>query len=365
MNRIAKDAGENGGASRRALHQIRKGFAILFATAAALMLLASAAFVVFVHVRRGEFHRRHHKFIRFALCQYDSRVGDLRWSFLHAMGYADEAVRNGADVIVLPEFSFTTLHDVRSSEAMFNILERPEFADRLIDFTRRNGCYLFFNHPYVTNEVGNATRPLFQNTSYVMGPDGGIVTNYVKQALALVDKRCGFSPGHADVMAHLPFGKVGLMICKDSSYPDHFLLYRDADLVTVQFAHITHWANTPAPSGLHEPTSSVLDKMGPISQECVDIFRRPILMVNKSGLEGEFAYVGDSRVVIANGTSIASAGSDCRILYVDFPLGRDGRIDRSRHPRIPENPVDYKIHHNHPWLWKLRRKLLRLEPRIP
>lgn len=346
----------------KAMKKLRTALATVFAVAFIVAVVAVAAFVIAVHVRRGEFRQKHKRAVRFALCQYDARVGDIRWTFLHAMDYAKEAVRHGADVIILPEFSFTSVHDVRTKRALFNIMERPEFATRLADFTRRNGCYLFFNHPFVTN---NATRRLCYNTSYVMGPDGTIVTNYVKQALALIDQRCGFSYGANDVIAKFPFGDIGMMICKDSALPDHFKLYRDADLVVIQFANITHWADTPAPYGLHEPTSSVANKMAGISQSCADVLRKPLLMVNKSGLENEFAYVGDSRVVVANGTTIAAAGSDCRILYADFPLGADGRIDRDLHPTIPDDPVDFEIRDRHKRLWKLRRSLLRLEPRIP
>ena len=349
----------------RIFRQLLRWTARLLIATAILVVLAVAAFVIAVHVRRGEFRPKHRQFIRFALCQYDARKGDVRWSFLHALDYADEAVRHGADVIVLPEFSFTTVYDVRDRLALFNIMERPEYAGRLADFTRRNGCYLFFNHPYVTNDVPRHPRKSRYNTSYVMGPDGGIVTNYVKQSLALLDQRCHFTKGGRDVIAELPFGTIGMMICKDSAFPEHFQLFRDTDLVVIQFAHITHWANTEAPTGLDEVTASAFGKMARISQHCARVLNKPLLMVNKSGLEDEFAYVGDSRVVIANGTCLAEAGSDCRILYADFPLGPDGRIDRDHHPVVPENPVDFALHDKHARLWKLRRSLLRLEPRVP
>ena len=232
----------------------------------------------------------------------------------------------GADVVILPEFSFTSVHDLRTRAAYFNILERPEYARRLAEFTRANGCYLFFNHPFTTNDIPGA-RPSYYNTSYVLGPDGALVTNYVKQALALLDHRCEMRPGDRDVVAGLPFGRVGMMICKDSSYPDHFREYGGADLVAIQFAHITHWSENPVPSGLRETTASVTNTMARVSAACVRALHKPLLMVNKTGLEDEFAYIGDSRVVVANGTTISRAGSDCAILYADFPLGPDGRID--------------------------------------
>lgn len=330
-----------------------------------LILLAVGAFVGWVYHSRGSFRPKHNGFVRFALCQYDARVGDIRWSFLHALDYANEAVRHGADVVVLPEFSFTTVHDIRTKEAYFNILERPEYVRRLTDFTSVHGCYLFFNHPYTTNDIPSYPKPSHYNVSYVMGPGGVLVTNYVKQALALLDHRCEMRAGDTDVIAKLPFGKVGMMICKDSSYPNHFWAYNDADLVTIQFAHITHWSNNPAPNGLRETTASVTNTMARVSAACALTLHKPHLLVNKSGLEDEFAYIGDSRVTIANGTTIAYAGSDCTILYADFPLDEDGRIDPNRHPSIPEKPVDYEVGGPHAGLRKFRRSLLRFAQRLP
>ena len=346
---------------------IARFFRFLRRTMGVLLLLAVlgvVAFVIWTYAGRGEFRPKHRGFVRFALCQYGSRVGDIRWSFLNALGYAQEAVRHGADVVILPEFSFTSVYDIRSMTGHFNILERPEYYRRLSDFTLKNGCYLFFNHSYTTNSPVNH-RPSYFNTSYVMGPDGTIVTSYVKRAMALLDKRCKFKPGKGPVVLDLPFARIGMMICKDSSFPHSFPEYRDADLVTIQFSHITHWGTNDVPVALAEPTWSVVDSLAKVANACTRNFRKPLLMVNKSGLETDFAYIGDSRVVIPNGTALAHLGSDCNILYADFPLGPDGRIDPNRHPIIPENPTDYELHDSLTWLWKLRRSLHRISTTLP
>ena len=323
-------------------------------------LLAAGSFVAWVHARRGEFHPRHRGFVRFALCQIDSRVGDIRWNFLHAMDYAQDAVRHGADVVILPEFSFTTVHDVRTRLSCFNILERPEYASRLSEFTLNNGCYLFFNHPSVTN-VNH--RMHVYNTSYVMGPDGQLVTNYCKQAMALIDKRCFIKPGSVDVLARLPFGNVGMMICKDAYYPNHFPMYHDADVIAIQFAHIVNWGDTNAPTGLQEPMAEPATHNIPhVANLCTRQFQKPLLMVNKTGMEDMYGYVGGSRVVVANGSCIAKANSHADILYADFLLDESGRIRSDRHPVIPKNPTDYEVDKK----WEKHvRSLLRLAPKVP
>lgn len=335
-------------------------FSSILAVLLLTCLLVAGVFFAWVHSRRGEFQPKHQGFVRFALCQIDSRVGDIRWNFLHAMDYAQEAVRHGADVVVLPEFSFTTVHDVRTRLACFNILERPEYAERLSEFTLNNGCYLFFNHPSVTNVYGRLNT---YNTSYVMGPDGLLLTNYCKQAMALIDKRCFLKPGSVDVMAQLPFGNVGMMICKDAYFPDHFPSYHEADVIAIQFAHIVNWGDTNAPTGLQEPMAAgAMNNFPHVANLCTKQFHKPLLMVNKTGMEDTYGYIGGSRVVVGNGTCIAKANSCTGILYADFPLNESGRIDSSRHPIIPENPTDYVVDKK----WKKHvRSLLRLAPKIP
>ena len=335
-------------------------FASVVAIAVVAAALVAAAFLGWAHARRGRFLPKHPGFVRFALCQYDSRSGDTRRNILHALEYADEAVRHGADVVILPEFSFATVHDVRSKFACFNLLERPELAGRLSDFTRRNGCYLLYNHPLVvTNE---SPKKLVYNQSCLLGPDGAVVVDYCKQAMALIDIRCGITPGTEDVVARLPFGNLGLMICKDAYYPNHFPSFQDADVVVIQFAHIVNWGPDLPPNGLREPIAEAPRNFPHVANLCTSALRKPLLMVNKTGLEDTYAYIGGSRVVIANGMTIAQANSYCDILYADFILNADGRIDPNQHPVIPEAPVDYETGSR--WS-RLRRSLLRLAARVP
>ena len=325
------------------------------------LVLSAAAFLAWAYGRRGKFLPKHREYVRFALCQYSSRKGDVLWGLHNAMNFASEAVRHGADVVVLPEFSFTTVHDIRTQYSYFNISDRPEYLGALADFTLRHGCYLMYNHPFTTN-APSATRPLHFNVSYVMGPDGQVMAEYRKQAMALLDTRCKMKPGNKDMIVSFPFGDVGMMICKDSCYPQHFMSYTNADLVVIQFAHIAHWGPNPAPRGLQEPIAEVVDNLARNANACTRVLGKPLLMVNKTGMEDEYGYIGGSRVVVANGTALTVADSGPEIIYADFPLDENGRIDRLQHPAIPEKPEDYPADTK---LRKHRRSLYRLAERLP
>lgn len=324
---------------------IRMLLAILACTVSAAVVVSlavAAVFVAFVRAGRGEFRPQHPGFIRFAICQYDSRIGDPDWNFDHAMAYAEEAVRHGADVVVLPEFSFSTVHDVRSKRSWFNLEEVPRLTNTLCSFTRRHHAFLFVNHGRTFGD----RRQHHLNETTLFGPDGAEWTRYDKCFMALIDQRVNYGPGDGPVVAELPFARIGMLICKDTSMPDAYAdAYADADLLLAQFGYITHWGDRWVPRGLRDLPAKAALAFDEIAGLWTGLFRKPMLMANKTGLEDDFAFLGGSRVVAADGRTVALANSDACVLYVDFPLKDDGRIDPSS-PTVPENPTD-KIEGGH------------------
>ena len=54
--------------------------------------------------------------------------------------------------------------------------------------------------------------------------------------------------------------------------------------------------------------------------------RKPFLAVNKTGPDGLYRLVGGSFAADASGRIVADVGAVPGVLFVDFPLGPDGRI---------------------------------------
>lgn len=323
---------------KRTAHAIRKRTVPAVCACTVLVVLGLAVFTLVEWKSRGEFRPRHPGRIRFALCQYGSRVGDLAWNVAHALDYAEEAVRCGADVVVLPEFSFTTVHDLCVGRAWVNLEEVPWLGKALGDFTRRHRCYLFANH---ARTLGKKHRRRV-NESFLVGPDGKVLARYAKRFLALLDRRIGFAPGTNDaVVAELPFARVGMLICKDTGHSESYReAFREADLLLMQFGQIAHWGEGTAPSGLRDSLAGATNVFPRVAEDWAqDHDGKPFLMVNKTGLEREFAFAGGSRVFGADEKPLAMAGSDESILYVDFPLDTEGKIDVAR-ATAPENPAD-------------------------
>jgi predicted amidohydrolase len=316
------------------------GMAVVWTVFAATVLaaLGTWGFVWGARKSRGTFRPQHPGRVRVALCQYGSRVGDLKWNFGHALAYAEEAVRHGADVVVLPEYAFATVHDLRRKHAWVNLDEEEWMGGALADFARRHRCYLFANHGKTFGEH----RQHHLNETTVFGPDGGTVATYQKRFVALIDQRVNFGPStNGAAAAELPFAKVGLLICKDTAYPDEYAEdYGDVDLLLMQFGHITHWGDEWVPRGLRDEPPHAVKALPRIAKAWTSRLGKPLLMANKTGVEDTFVYLGGSRVVAADGETVVLAGSDETILYVDFPLKEDGRIDTAG-AAVPEAPSDF------------------------
>lgn len=274
--------------------------------------------------------------LRAAVCQYDCRPGAWRWNREHALRYAQEAADNGAGLIVLPEYSFCTAADTLSGVA-FPKMRRAmkRFGPKLSRFCRRNRCYLFANVPWEA-PGGDPLDPDRRNRTLVYAPDGRVVATYDKRNIAFLDAFGLVKAGRgAPEPFDLEFGRVGAMLCRDSSYPHQYLSYRGADLLVVQFAHVVDWtSSTNDPAWLNNDAGTVDADFPKIARKIARSIRRPALFANKTGFEPEGAFTGGSCVVDENGAILARAGYGGDVLYADFDLGEDGRIL----PSIPPVP---------------------------
>ena len=264
------------------------------------------------------------KHIRFALCQYGTRLRDMEWNFNHALHEAEEAVRHGADVIVLPEFSFVACLDLKDGKGWFNLKEKRDWLRRIRSFTRKNNVYLFVNHPAVVFHHHSTNR---YNQTKIFGPDGSVVATYRKRFLSLMEISFNMAMGKTPTIAELPFGKLGLMICKDSMFMEEFKQYASADLVIIQYAYLTFWGNSPVvPRGFRERSRDSLATFSTLVTNGISHIRRPLLLCNKSGLEGEFLYNGSSAIVDSSGKVLHQADTGTDIVYADVPVDESGKI---------------------------------------
>lgn len=308
-------------------------------TLAVVALVAAAAWTCCHWLPRKA--RRINGRLRVAVCQYDSRPDNYRWNIDHALRYASEAAAHGAGVVVLPEYSFCSAADVLEGAAYREMRRAMRWlGPRLARFCRAHRCYLFANIPFESKSRLHGKLKRY-NRSIVYDPCGRVAAAYDKRFVAILDEFCQVLPGHRQPPVELDFGRVGMMICKDTLSPQSFENYNGVDLIVAQFGHITDWTtSTNDPPWLINDMGDAHDDFPEIAKELAGTFHCPAVFANKTGLEPAGAYTGGSCATAADGTITARAGFGGDILYVDFELDENGRIHRDAPPIPLPSPPD-------------------------
>lgn len=174
------------------------------------------------------------------------RVGD---NLATAGRLADEAVAQGAQLLVLPEyFPIIGAADADRVRAREDYGRGP-VQDWLADTARRHGVWIFAGSLPLTASVPGKMR----NSSLVFDPQGACVARYDKIHLFGFQKgeeryneSATIEPGRQPVTFDAPFGRVGLSICYDLRFPELFRALGEIDLLVLPaaFTEVTgraHW----------------------------------------------------------------------------------------------------------------------------
>ena len=147
---------------------------------------------------------------------------------------ADEAVRNRSNIIVFPEGSSygyggddaawcapasgnpPSCHDVTAAAEPVPAGPSTVYWE---NFSRFHHVYVLFNLP-------EADGGRYFNTSVIVGPDG-YVAKYRKRALFVVDTAYA-TPGDEPLVLNTPYGKFGILVCMDATYPGYLEAYKAA-----------------------------------------------------------------------------------------------------------------------------------------
>jgi len=163
-----------------------------------------------------------------------------------------KAAAQGAGFIATPEM--TNLLDIRPGMARARV--RGEAQDESLPVLRALAAELG-----VTLLIGSLAIALeeddrFANRSFLIAPDGGVIARYDKIHMFDVDvgdgqtyrESAAYRPGETAVLAAAPFGRVGLSVCYDVRFAQHYrrLAQAGAEILTVPaaFTRITgeaHW----------------------------------------------------------------------------------------------------------------------------
>ncbi len=227
---------------------------------------------------------------------------DFDANLLQAEGLIAEAVRRGAELVGLPE-NFPQITESARQTADQAETTYPRALTWLSEQAARYEVVLYAGVIMPPASGSNRVR----NVLVVMGRDGKEIARYQKRHMFDVFLGDGntyvesetVEPGDSPVVADLgELGKLGLSICYDLRFPEHYRALVDggADLVTVPAAFLSktgqdHWhvllraraiENTcyllaPAQSGRHHPKRTsyghalVIDPWGTVLADTGDV----------------------------------------------------------------------------------------------
>ena len=239
--------------------------------------------------------------LRIGLLQGPDGAGSKE-HMLDAMAHAAaEVAAKGARLLVMPEL-FLTGYNIGAA-AIGAAAEPQDGPSAAVAgaIARAHDIALLYGYP----ERGGGGG--LYNSALLVGADGTRLANYRKIHLFGDMEKAAFTPGNEPcVIVELEGVRVGVLICYDVEFPEavRSLALRGADLVCV-------------PTALMQPYDFVSRVLVRARAYESQLF---VTYVNRTGLEGDLRYVGESCVVGPDGADLARAGAGPAILTAELDM---------------------------------------------
>jgi predicted amidohydrolase len=228
-------------------------------------------------------------------------VADRRANLAALDAAAAKAAAEGAQLLITPEMYLTGYN--LGAEAVAEVAEERsgESARAVARIAVRHGIAVLYGYPEADGDgaVYNAVQ--------LVGADGLPLAHYRKTHLFGGVDRAAFAPGdELVVQADLAGVRVGLLICYDVEFPETVRAHADAgtELLLV-------------PTALMRPYEYVTRRIVPARAIESQLF---VAYVNRVGVERDFVYAGESRVVAPDGREPAVGSDHEELLIADVDL---------------------------------------------
>ena len=231
-----------------------------------------------------------------ACMQMDCSLGQPRVNLSKILQWTRAAAERDVKLIAFPECALT-------GYAFESLEEGIQFAENLdgpssqaiAEACRETGVYVAAG--FIESDSGE-----FYNSVMLVGPEG-VVGSYRKVHLPFIGIDRFLSPGDRPLQVfELPFGKVGLNICYDISFPEaaRVLKLMGAELIVLA----TNW-----PPGAWRSPEFVVNTRALENH----LF---YAAVNRVGEERGWQFIGRSKVADCNGDTVAEASAEAEELLV-------------------------------------------------
>lgn len=243
-------------------------------------------------------------------CAQFRHEGDRAASLDKAVEWLKRAADGGAELIVFPELAFDFFFPQVRADASYFDLGEPIPGPTTECFQAAAAEYGIVT---VINVFERAAPGRYYDTSPVIDADGTLLG--VSRMLHIAEE-----PGYNEKFYYWPgdtgwpvyetrAGRVGVAICYDRHYPEHFraLAMGGAELVVV-----------PTATSLSEQAfKDVWEIELQASAVANQIF---IAVANRVGVDGELSFFGESFVADPRGRIVTRAGGDEELLLAEIEL---------------------------------------------
>ncbi|HEY8095975.1 MAG TPA: nitrilase family protein [Methylobacter sp.] len=246
--------------------------------------------------------------LKIACIQMEPRVGDLEQNRATSVRLIEEAARNGARLVVLPELT-SSGYVFNNREELMSLAEEVPGGPAVTEWialAHRLGIH-------IVSGVAEREGHSLYNSAVLVGPEG-LVGKYRKLHL-WNNERTYFSPGNLGVpVFDTPYGRIGVIICYDGWFPESYRLcaLQGANLVCVP----TNWVPMSEQPSDREAMATVLTMAAAHSNSMF------IACADRVGVERGQEFLGQSVVIGCSGWPITGPASRAEeeIIYADIDL---------------------------------------------
>jgi predicted amidohydrolase len=254
--------------------------------------------------------------VRVACVQMEPLVGHKSANVEKSAALIDQAARNGARLIVLPELC-NSGYVFESRDEAFALSEPVPDGE-----TTQAWARLARDHGlYISAGICERHGEVLYNSAVLVGPNGHVGT--FRKVHLWNEENLFFEPGNLGFPVwRTPVGRIGALICYDGWFPEGYRLcaLQGADIICIS----TNWVPIPGQDASREAMANILC-MGAAHTNSVFI-----AAADRVGTERGQPFIGQSLIVSYTGWPVAGPASrtEEEIIYADCNLA-DARRKRN------------------------------------
>jgi N-carbamoylputrescine amidase len=254
--------------------------------------------------------------VKVACIQMEPTIGKKKENLEKSGVLIEQAAREGARLIVLPELA-NTGYVFKTRDEAFELAESVPSGESSTFWSQiavRLGVTI------VAGITEREDEKLF-NSAIVTGPKGFIGT--FRKVHLWGEENLFFEPGNLGFpIFHTPFGRIGVLICYDGWFPESYrlLAMQGADIVCMP----TNWVPIPGQDPKREAMANILAMASAHSNSLF------VAAADRVGTERGQPFIGQSLIVSHTGWPVAGPASvtDEEIIFAEINLA-DARRKRN------------------------------------